>query len=92
MINVSFNKLNLMTISWKTKRKGYWLFKQGKVKKELETDKRIHFLINSDEKHSVILDKIKNTYSCDCNFYSLKFKDCSHIIACKLFQGEMNAG
>lgn len=79
-------------ISWKTKRKGYWLFKQGKVKKELETNRRIHFTVDSDlEKHSIIFDKIRNSYSCDCDFYSLKFKDCSHIVGCKLSQGEIDA-
>lgn len=73
-------------VSWKTRRKGYWLFRQDKVKKELETDKRIHFLVEVDlKKHSVIYDKIKDNWTCDCQFYSLKFKDCSHIIACRLF-------
>jgi len=72
--------------SWRTRRKGYWLFKQGKVKKEIETDKRIHFTVDTDSKnHSVIYDKIKGDWSCDCSYYSLKFKDCSHIIACRLF-------
>ena len=73
-------------ISWRTRRKGYWLFRQGKVKKELETDKRIHFTIDTNSKnHSVIYDKMKGSFGCDCEFFSLKFKDCSHIIACRLF-------
>jgi len=73
-------------VSWKTRRKGYWLFRNGKVRKELETEKRIHFTVNTDsKKHSIIYDKMKNEWSCDCPYYSLKFRDCSHIIACRLF-------
>ncbi len=76
-------------LSWRTKRKGYWLFKQNKVRKELETDRRIHFVVSGKEDdHSVILDKVRHNYVCDCGFFSLKFKDCSHIIAVKLSQGE----
>jgi len=45
-------------VSKKTERKGYWLFKERKVKKELETDKRIHFTVKSGlNNHSVIFDK-----------------------------------
>jgi hypothetical protein len=72
-------------ISRRTERKGYWLFKQGKVKKDIETDKRIHFLVKSKEKdHFVIFDKIKNEFSCDCQFYSLYLKPCSHILASQM--------
>jgi len=76
-------------ISWITKRKGYWLFKSGKVSKELETDKRIHFNVQGKtSNYSVIFDKKKNIYTCTCSYSSLKFKDCSHIISCRLFAGE----
>ena len=75
-----------MPISTKTERKGYWIFKQGKVKKDLETDKRIHFIIEFEEKdHYVIFDKLKNKFSCDCEFFSLHQETCSHIIASKYF-------
>lgn len=79
-------------LSWRTKRKGYWIYKEGKVKKDIENDKRIYFNIESDEKtHSVIFDKVKNTFTCDCEFFSLKFRDCSHIYAVKLFiKGDEN--
>jgi len=73
-------------ISLRTERKGYWLFKQGKVKKDLETDKRIHFVVKSkDRDHFVIFDKKNNEFSCDCEFYSLHLKTCSHIIASQLY-------
>jgi uncharacterized Zn finger protein len=73
-------------VSKKIERKGYWLLKQGKVKKELETDKRIHFLVLGESKdHSVIFEKEKNEFRCDCEYFSLHFKPCSHVYACKLF-------
>jgi len=74
-------------VSKKTERKGYWLFKENKVKKELETDKRIHFTVKSGLKnHSVIFSKEKNKWICDCSFWSLKFQSCSHIHASRLFK------
>jgi len=76
-------------LSWKTKRKGFWLFKKGNVKKDIETDKRDHFTVmNGEEDHQVTFEKTKDSWSCDCRFYSLKLTDCSHIIACKLFMRE----
>jgi hypothetical protein len=72
-------------ISRRTERKGYWIFKEGKVKKDIETDKRIHFLVKSKEKdHFVIFDKIKNEFSCDCEFFSLHLRPCSHILASQM--------
>jgi len=72
--------------SKKTERKGYWLFKENKVKKELETVKRIHFSVESElQNHSVIFDKEKNEWICDCSYWSLKFQPCSHSIAAQLF-------
>ena len=57
------------------------------VKKELETGKRIHFTVKSGLKnHSVIFDKVKNEWICDCNYWSLKFSPCSHIHASELFK------
>jgi len=67
--------------SAETRKKGYMLFKEGKVKKELETDKRIHFkVIGETDIHSVIFDKEKNEFSCDCKYSTLRQKECSHII------------
>jgi len=75
-----------MSVSLETKEKGLKLFKEGKVKKELETDKRIHFrVIGETETHFVIYDKQKREFNCDCKYNSLKGKICSHIIACQLY-------
>jgi uncharacterized Zn finger protein len=75
-------------ISKRTERKGYWIFKDGKVKKDIETDRRIHFLVKGKKDHFVIFDKIKNEFSCDCEFYSLHLKSCSHIIASQMYLNE----
>lgn len=73
-------------LSWKAKRKGYWIYKENRVKKDMENDKRIYFSIETNKRmHSVIFDKIKNSFTCDCEFFSLKFKKCSHIYAAELF-------
>jgi len=74
-----------MSISKGIGEKASSLFKQGKVSKELETEKRIHFKVLSREIHSVIFDKEKNEWECDCRFFALKQKHCSHILACSLF-------
>lgn len=72
-------------ISREVRKKGYLLFKKGKVKKELETDKRIHFrVIGETDIHSVIFDKERNEFSCDCKWSSLKQTICSHVYAVKL--------
>ncbi len=81
----------MSSISWRTERKGYWFFKEGKILRETDTDKRTHFSINGDnDKYSVIYDKIKKQWSCDCQFFSLKLKKCSHVIACEYLQKEEN--
>ena len=70
--------------STETLKKGQMLFEQGKVKKELETDKRIHLKVQGEtDTHSVIIDKEKNKFNCDCKYFTLKGKDCSHILAAK---------
>lgn len=72
-------------ISREVRRKGYTLFKQGRVKKELETDKRIHFKVQGEtEEYSVIFDKLKNEWFCDCRYASLHKGECSHVYAAKL--------
>ena len=72
-------------ISNEVKMKGEVLFRDGKIEKELETDKRIHFKVEGEtETHSVIFDKEKNSWFCDCRWGSLKNSTCSHIFAAKL--------
>lgn len=72
-------------ISEKILKKGYELCKESRVIKELETGRRIHFKVRGKtEVHSVIFDKQKNKWECDCKWSSLKQKECSHVIAAKL--------
>ncbi|HLC39264.1 MAG TPA: SWIM zinc finger family protein [archaeon] len=61
------------------------LLLEKKVKKEVETDKRAHFSVEGEtSRHSVIFDKAKNRWSCDCSYNTLQGKICSHIVASKM--------
>ncbi len=78
-----------MTASEEVKKKGLNLFSAGKVKKDFETDRRTHFSVQGEtEKHSVIFDKEKNNWSCDCRYFALTQKMCSHIVAAELLTKE----
>jgi hypothetical protein len=71
-------------VSEKIKAKAEQLVQEKKVKKDLETDRRIHFSVQgTNEVHSVIYDKEKDDWTCDCSYNSLKNKICSHITACQ---------
>jgi uncharacterized Zn finger protein len=75
-----------MEISDDVKFKAKKLFEEGKVNKEIETDKRIHFKVQGGtEEHSVIFNKVEDSFSCDCPYFTLKEKCCSHIEAVRLF-------
>lgn len=70
---------------WK-KIKARRLVREGRVFKDFENEFRIHFTVKGDKDiHYVIYDKIKNEFSCDCKWFSLKKQECSHILACKIF-------
>lgn len=72
-------------VSEKIKAKAEQLVQEKKVKKDLETDRRIHFSVQgTDEVHSVIFDKEKDDFTCDCRYSSLYHRPCSHIIAAKI--------
>ena len=72
-------------LSKEVRDKGIRLFRTDSVKKELDTDRRAYFAVHGEtEKHSVIFDKTRNMWSCDCKFNSMKGRECSHIYACKL--------
>lgn len=78
--------------SFRLERKARILLKKGRVKKEIETRRRIHFLvIGETDEHYVSFDKEKGKWSCDCKYSSLKERECSHIIACKLFLKEKSS-
>ncbi|MFH0711152.1 MAG: SWIM zinc finger family protein [Candidatus Aenigmatarchaeota archaeon] len=66
-------------------QKGLNIFKDGGVKKEVETDRRIHFkVIGETDTHSVIYDKKSKKFSCDCKYSSLDKGICSHVVAAKM--------
>jgi len=65
-------------------KKASKLFREGRVRLDFESEKRIYFTVYSREVHSVIYDKEKNEFKCDCKYFSVKQRECSHIKACKL--------
>jgi hypothetical protein len=65
-------------------KKARKLFREGRVRLDFESEKRIYFTVYSREVHSVIFDKEKNEFKCDCKYFSVKQIECSHIKACKL--------
>ena len=72
-------------ISNEIKAKAEFLLRDGKVKKELDTEKRIYFKVSGEsDVHSVIFDKKKNRWECDCRYFALNQKECSHIVASKM--------
>jgi uncharacterized Zn finger protein len=69
--------------------KGKRIFEEGKVVKEVDTDRRMHFRVVGDtEEHHVIFDKSKKEWGCDCAYSVLKRRECSHIVAAKLSSTE----
>jgi hypothetical protein len=65
-------------------KKAKKIFREGRVRLDFKSEKRIYFTVYSREIHSVIFDKEKNEFKCDCKYFSVKQKECSHIKACKL--------
>jgi predicted nucleic acid-binding OB-fold protein len=65
-------------------KKARKLFREERVRLDFESEKRIYFTVYSRDVHSVIFDKEKNEFKCDCKYFSVKQRECSHIKACKL--------
>lgn len=82
-----------MKISDEIKIKAKKLIERKKVREEIETDKRMHFKVKGEtEEHSVIFDKEKNEFSCDCPYFTLKEKYCSHIEAARILLRKKSMG
>jgi hypothetical protein len=76
-----------MEISKEIEQKAQELVREGKVKKEIETDKRIHYRVRGEtEEHFVIFDKSRSSYACDCRYFALQGKECSHIVAARMLK------
>ncbi len=75
----------MMSISETLREKSRKLLKNGKVRKDMDSEKRLFFTVDGEsESYSVIFDRDKGTWSCECKYSSMKNKECSHIHACKL--------
>ncbi len=73
-------------LSDKVRKKGSRLFMLGRVRLELDAGRRVYFKVKGDEEeHSVVYDRERNEWSCDCKYWVLHFKWCSHIYAAYLF-------
>ncbi len=72
----------MKSVSKDIEKKAMQLFKDNKINLDLDTDKRMHFKVKGDSGlHSVIFDKEKNDWHCDCKYGSLKEAYCSHVEA-----------
>lgn len=69
----------------KSEDKARKMLEEGRVVREVETDKRTHFrVLGETEEHSVIFDKRKGEWTCDCRYSALTNRECSHIMAAKM--------
>ena len=66
------------------KRKGEIILSKKRVQRVSSTNERIHFQVDGTETHMVVLDLVKRQWSCDCKYWSLHAKPCSHIYAAYL--------
>jgi len=58
---------------------------EGRVRKVMDTQNRTHFSVEGDtDTHSVIYDKRKDEWTCDCRYSALTSRECSHIAAAKI--------
>jgi hypothetical protein len=74
-------------VSKEIERKADELVRKGRVRKDVETDKRAHFSVKGEtEEHLVIFDKTKKSFTCDCRYFSLQGKECSHIVGARIVQ------
>jgi len=57
-----------------------------KVKLDYKTDKHISFIVENDNRHNVMYfsERKEDNWQCDCKWYTLQNKICSHIIAVNL--------
>ena len=71
--------------------KAEMLFKSGNVTKKAETDNAIYFDVYDGKLRDVYYIKNRHHWSCSpCKYFALTTKDCSHILACKLYLKEVS--
>ena len=72
-------------VSYEIIRKGRELSDSGKVKKDIDSERRTYFTVEGDtQNHSVIFEKGKKEWKCDCKYQSLHNRNCSHVLACMI--------
>ena len=55
----------------------------GKVVFEGLVGSSLYFKVISTSEHQVIFRITTNRWLCNCEYFSIKSRDCSHILACK---------
>ena len=66
-------------------RKARELVRNQKVRCEGLIGSSVYFKVQTDSLHDVIFKIPGRKWLCDCEYYTRKGKDCSHILACKMF-------
>jgi hypothetical protein len=62
---------------------------QSGIVKENETASTAYYKVpGTEEEHSVTFNKRKNSWGCDCKYYTMKACYCSHILAVQKLRGE----
>jgi len=63
----------------------------GKVVKETETKRTVYYHVpGTEEVHNVRYNKRQNEWTCDCRFFAVTMKPCSHILAATKYMEETN--
>ncbi len=61
------------------------LLRSGRVKFIGKIGSSLYFKVFSNKEHEVIFKLRDKKWLCDCEYFSIKGKECSHIKACKLW-------
>jgi len=63
-----------------------------KIRIDAETEKAAYFIVPGTEEHHVRYNKVKKDWNCDCRFFSVLMKPCSHILAARKYMEENKNG
>lgn len=64
-------------------KKAKGLAEGGKVQFKGLVGSSLYFTVFSNSDHEVIFRITNNRWMCDCEYYTRKNLDCSHVLACK---------
>ena len=67
------------------KQKAEFTLLKEEAKKTEDTRYRTYYKVRQ---YSIIYNKRKKEWGCDCRWFSVMMIDCSHILACKMLEEE----